>query len=363
MNVLKADVHPRATDHIKEILVFISELMDKGYAYKTPTGIYFEISKFQEYGKLSGRTISELKPGARIDVDITKNSPLDFALWKFVEEGPSWDSPWGKGRPGWHIECSVMSMKYLGESFEIHGGGQDLVFPHHENEIAQSEAKTGKRFASIWMHVGLLNISENKMSKSIGNIIPVHEALNRWGTNVVRFYSVSSRYRSPMNYSEKAMSNASENWNLIDSALLEIQSASRYDESIVEETKRLVEEEFRTLEEALDEDFNTPIALGALMRVVKFINRTGSTGHLSRQAVEIIKNPFMKALWIFGFRIQEISEEERAGIDKLVSIRGKLRKEGKFKEADEVRERLKGEGIELIDNPDRTLWRKSLKKL
>ena len=337
--------------------------MEKDYAYVTSTGVYFEVSKFAGYGKLSGKNISELKAGARVEIDSTKRTPLDFAVWKFAEDEPNWKSPWGKGRPGWHIECSVMSMKYLGETFEIHGGGHDLIFPHHENEIAQSEARTGKPFASKWMHAGLLNISKEKMSKSIGNIIPVHEALSQWGPNIIRLYSLSSHYRGPINYSEEAMRNAQENWRLIENAFAEIQSTVHEDSSQLEEARKTVKKEFKAMEKALDEDFNTPASLGALMRLVRFINRAASTGKLSKQASEVFEKSLATVTEIYGFKLGEVSLNERQEVEHFVQRRNTLRSEKKFREADEIRETLKLKGFELTDHPTRTVWRKAVGKL
>ena len=205
LNVKRATHYPKATEHIEDMLNLISQLIDKKYAYITKNGVYFSVSKFRDYGKLSKKNIKELISGSRVMVDEEKNDPLDFALWKFSDTQPIWNSPWGEGRPGWHIECSAMSRKYLGDGFDIHGGGRDLIFPHHENEIAQSESSTSSQFAKIWMHVGMITIDGEKMSKSIGNVKSVSYVLENWGSNIIRLFCLSGHYSKPIDYSEKIM--------------------------------------------------------------------------------------------------------------------------------------------------------------
>ncbi|HWY35681.1 MAG TPA: cysteine--tRNA ligase, partial [Nitrosopumilaceae archaeon] len=205
LNIKRADNYPKATDHIQEMIELIKSLIEKNFAYVSKNGVYFSVSKFKEYGKLSKKKIEDLVSGARIEVDETKNDPLDFALWKFASNEPKWQSPWGDGRPGWHIECSAMSLKYLGENFEIHGGGRDLIFPHHENEIAQSESYTGKNFAKIWMHAGMVTINDEKMSKSLGNTKSIEHVLKNCGPNIIRLFCLSGHYSKPIDYSEDAL--------------------------------------------------------------------------------------------------------------------------------------------------------------
>jgi len=205
LNVKRATRYPKATEHIHDMQNLVSDLIDKKYAYVTKNGVYFSVSKFSEYGKLSKKNTDDLVSGARVAVDEEKNDPIDFALWKFSDAEPSWDSPWGKGRPGWHIECSAMSLKYLGENFEIHGGGRDLIFPHHENEIAQSESFKQNQFAKIWMHVGMITINGEKMAKSIGNVKSVNHVLEDWGPNIIRLFCLSGHYSKPIDYSEKLL--------------------------------------------------------------------------------------------------------------------------------------------------------------
>ncbi|MGI0010027.1 MAG: cysteine--tRNA ligase, partial [Nitrosopumilaceae archaeon] len=205
LNIKRADIHPKATEHIHDMIGLVQDLVEKKIAYVSKNGVYFSVLKFKEYGKLSKKKIDDLISGARIEVDETKNDPLDFALWKLESDEPKWKSPWGEGRPGWHIECSAMSLKYLGENFEIHGGGRDLIFPHHENEIAQSESHTGKTFAKIWMHTGMVTINGEKMSKSLGNIKSVDQVLKNWGPNVIRLFCISTHYSKPIDYSEELL--------------------------------------------------------------------------------------------------------------------------------------------------------------
>lgn len=359
LNVLRADLYPCATEHIKEMQQIISVLLEKGFAYITQTGVYYSVSKFKDYGRLSHMSIPELKAGARVEIDETKKDPLDFALWKFASDDPNWDSPWKKGRPGWHTECSAMSMKYLGDTIDIHGGGQDLIFPHHENEIAQSEAYTGKLFVKIWMHTGFLMVEGEKMSKSLGNIIPLSEALDKFGANVLHLFYTSSHYRSQVNHTQSAITNAAENLWHIENAFAELQSATATDISILNEAKNTARKAIEEFEAAMDKDFNTPEALKVFMGLVKYINRAASMGKLSAESAKPLYDVFIKMSWIFGLKLPEVSAEEKAEIEKLIEERNKLRAEKKFREADEIRSKLREEGIELTDYTNRTVWRKT----
>ena len=216
LNIKRATVHPKATEHIPEMINLISDLVTKDLAYETKNGVYFNVSKFPDYGKLSKKNVEDLESGARIEIDESKKSPLDFALWKFSDTEPNWESPWGSGRPGWHIECSAMSTKYLGENFDIHGGGRDLIFPHHENEIAQSESFTGKTFAKIWMHAGMITINGEKMSKSLGNVKTVQHVVESWGPNIVRLFCLSGHYSKPIDYTEDLLKENLVKWRQLD---------------------------------------------------------------------------------------------------------------------------------------------------
>ena len=275
LNIKRATHHPKATEHIPDMINLISDLMAKNIAYTTKNGVYFSVSKFSGYGKLSKKNIEELESGARIEVDESKENPLDFALWKFSDSKPSWDSPWGKGRPGWHIECSAMSIKYLGDEFEIHGGGRDLIFPHHENEIAQSESFTGKPFAKIWMHAGMITINGEKMSKSIGNVKTVSHVLENWGPNIIRLFCLSGHYSKPIDYTEELLKENLIKWRQLETCYYELQLA--YSTNEPEEWNEGVILELREkFDSALENDFNTPSAITAFFQIIKIYKGLGS---------------------------------------------------------------------------------------
>ena len=261
LNIKRATLYPKATEHIEDMQNLISNLIDKKFAYVTKNGVYFSVSKFTEYGKLSKKNPDDLVSGARVDIDEEKDNPIDFALWKFSESEPSWESQWGKGRPGWHIECSAMSLKYLGNSFEIHGGGRDLIFPHHENEIAQSESFTSNQFAKIWMHVGMITINGEKMSKSVGNVKSVNHALEDWGPNIIRLFCLSGSYSKPIDYSEKLLKENIIKLRQIESCYYELRLAEGSNAN--SDTDKLVNECKNEFDSALNNDFNTPLALTA----------------------------------------------------------------------------------------------------
>ncbi|MCG2820348.1 MAG: cysteine--tRNA ligase, partial [Candidatus Atribacteria bacterium] len=266
LNIERADVHPRATEHIKEIIELVKGLKEKGYAYEIDGDVFFDVSKFKGYGKLSGQNIEELKEGARVEVDERKKESIDFALWKRMKEGePSWESPWGEGRPGWHIECSAMSMKYLGKSFDIHTGGSDLIFPHHENEIAQSEAYTNQQFVRYWMHNGYLCLNNQKMSKSLGNIMKVRDISQKYKGEIIRYFILSAHYRSPLNFNEEQLQQAESSLQRLNNTIFNVKhllkqgkfrkSKDKNDELILGK-RRESEQKFI---EAMDDDFNTPV--------------------------------------------------------------------------------------------------------
>jgi len=357
LNVLPPDVAPRATQHIPEMVKIVEALVNRGLAYVTPTGVYYAVKNFKSYGALSGKSPAELLAGARVEVDPSKRDPLDFALWKFSDEEPNWPSPWGNGRPGWHIECSAMVMKHLGETIDIHAGGQDLIFPHHENEIAQSEAYTGKKLSRIWMHVGLLTLRQEKMSKSTGNIIAVKDALKRWGPNTLRLLVISSHYRNPLNYSDEMMNKAEQMWRLIENAyweLLSVHDGQKAGSDVQSEAARVLKD----FEDSLSNDLNTAAALNGFMRYVKRINQMASQGVLSKSHSEIIRPVFSKIMWILGLKVPEVDREEAEAINRKVQLRGRLRAEKRFAEADRIREELRASRIELTDHVNRTVWRK-----
>ncbi|MHA7734217.1 cysteine--tRNA ligase [Nitrosopumilus sp. S6] len=355
LNVKHATNYPKATEHIDDIIKFIEKLIKKEIAYVSKNGVYFAVSKFPEYGKLSKKKIDELESGARIEVDEAKNNPLDFAVWKFSDVGPVWDSPWGKGRPGWHIECSAMSTKYLGENFDIHGGGRDLIFPHHENEIAQSESFTGNQFAKIWMHVGMVTIDGEKMSKSIGNIKSIKHVLDNWGPNIIRLFCLSGHYSKPIDYSEELLKENLTKWRQSETCYYElIHANSQNNENVAEIVQKLGSE----FDKALDDDFNTHLALSAFFQLVKETNRLSAEEKLGKKDAEKIKPEFQRMLKILGLVIPEMTDNMKQEIDTIIENREKFRQEKQFQQADEIRDKLNEMNIELIDHKGKTIWMK-----
>ncbi|MCE9617588.1 MAG: cysteine--tRNA ligase [Nitrosarchaeum sp.] len=354
LNVKRATNYPKATEHIEDIKNFIKKLIEKDIAYVSKNGVYFSVSKFPQYGKLSKKKIDELQSGARIEVDESKKDPLDFALWKFSDVNPLWDSPWGKGRPGWHIECSAMSIRYLGENFDIHGGGRDLIFPHHENEIAQSESFTSKQFAKIWMHVGMVTINGEKMSKSLGNIKSIKYVLDNWGSNVIRLFCLSGHYSKPIDYSEELLKENLIKWRQAEICYYELIHAN--DESDSSEIKSLIVETSNEFDNALESDFNTHLALLAFFKLVKEVNRLAAEEKLDSNDAKIIIPEFERMLEILGLIIPKITLEQKQEIDNLITDREQLRKEKKFQEADKIRDKLNEMNIELIDHKGKTIW-------
>ncbi len=366
LNLEKPDINPRATQHIEEIINLIQTLVNKGLAYVVEGEVYYDVSKFEDYGKLSGNKAEALKAGARIEVNPHKRNPADFVLWKKTKpKEPSWISPWGKGRPGWHIECSAMSMKYLGETFDIHGGGEDLIFPHHENEIAQSEGATGKIFAKYWLHNGWLTVNGEKMSKSLGNFITARNAIEKYGPQVVRFFLASVHYRGPIDFSDKGLRQASRNLErLINSlenfeALKESQQKSLDDKSLLKKT----EETRQKFEEAMDDDFNTSLAISTVFNLIKEINRfidihTEIEGKTKRKIIGIMKNLLEDVL---GVQVERYKLENEKIVKDLMGIilgmREAARERGDWKTADEIRKKLKKIGLVTEDTPEGTKWK------
>ena len=354
LNVLHATQYPKATEHIQDMQNFIKSLVDKGVAYTAKNGVYFSVAKFPEYGKLSKKKIDDLLSGARVEVDESKKDPLDFALWKFSNEDPSWESPWGRGRPGWHIECSAMSIKYLGESFEIHGGGRDLIFPHHENEIAQSEALTSQTFAKIWMHVGMVTIDGEKMSKSLGNIKSVQHVLENWGPNIIRLFCLSGHYSKPIDYSEELLKENLIKWRQVEACYYELILAESNQQQNSGEI--LVSECKNEFESALENDFNTHEALSAFFKLVKETNRLAADDKLTQNDAKIILEEFEKMTQVLGLKILKIDKQEIDSVNNLIKKREDLRKQKQFEEADKIRKEISDMGIELIDHKSRTTW-------
>jgi cysteinyl-tRNA synthetase len=359
LNIKRADIHPKATEHIQDMIGLIQDLVEKKIAYVSKNGVYFSVLKFKEYGKLSKKKIDELISGARIEVDETKNDPLDFALWKFESDEPKWKSPWGEGRPGWHIECSAMSLKYLGENFEIHGGGRDLIFPHHENEIAQSESHTGKTFAKIWMHAGMVTINGEKMSKSLGNIKSVDHVLKNWGPNVIRLFCLSTHYSKPIDYSEELLRENIVKWRQVENCYFELILAEG--DGPTDEIQKILLEAKKEFEEGLESDFNTSMALGAFFKIVKEINRIASTEVITQSISKIVLPEFEKMLDILGLKIPKITEKEKLTVNELIRNRNMFREQKQYQEADKIRKQISEMGITLIDHKNKTLWMKQEK--
>ena len=353
LNIKHATKYPKATDHIQDIIEFITKLVEKNIAYVSKNGVYFSVKKFPQYGKLSKKNIEELESGARIEVDESKENPLDFALWKFAVDEPLWDSPWGKGRPGWHIECSTMSTKYLGENFEIHGGGRDLIFPHHENEIAQSEAFTEKQFAKIWMHVGMVTINGEKMSKSLGNIKSIKYVLENWGPNVIRLFCLAGHYSKPIDYSEELLKENLKKWRLAETCHFELLHA---ESSEIQDVEQLIEKTSKEFDNALEADLNTHLAISALFKLIRETNRMAAENKLGRKEADKIMPEFQRMLDILGLNIPKMSQKEKEEIDSMIIKREQLRKEKKFEGADKIRDKIKDMNIELIDHKGRTIW-------
>lgn len=356
LNIKRADVYPRATEHIEDMIAFVKKLVDTNTAYVVDGNVYFSVDKAKNYGKLSGVNVEEMKAGARIAVDENKKSPLDFALWKKAKPGePKWESPWGEGRPGWHIECSTMSQKHLGETLDIHGGGQDLIFPHHENEIAQSEAFTGKQFVRYWLHNGFITIKEEKMSKSLGNIVPVEELLNRYTPQTLRYFLVSSHYRKPVDFSEDSIEEAGKAFNRLSNTMDLIQNALK--ESTGDE--EFSPDEYRKkFEEAMNDDFNTPEALSALFELARETNRRIEEKSINKKSLEKVLNTFRELGDILGLFFQkEVEEFSEELLNILIEVREKAREKKLWDISDEIRDQLKELGIILEDSSHGTRWK------
>lgn len=361
LNFKKATVHPKATENIDEIIKLISTLVEKGYAYQAENDVYFRTLKFKEYGKLSHQPIEDLESGVRIAIGEIKEDPLDFALWKGAKPGePYWDSPWGKGRPGWHIECSAMNRKYLGNTIDIHCGGKDLVFPHHENEIAQSECANGCTFANYWMHNGYINVDNVKMSKSLGNFKTVREIANVYGYEVIRYFLISSHYRSPINYSldiiDQCKSALERLYTCRDSLDFAIKNAAEETkendaELIAELDKR--REQFIT---AMDDDLNTADGLAAIFELTKDINTKILDHDVSKAVCEHAAKLYDELCNVLGILYNRKENTLDSDIEALVEKRQEARKNKDWATADKIRDELKAKGIILKDTPQGVTW-------
>jgi cysteinyl-tRNA synthetase len=388
LGVARPTAAPRATESIKGMIRLIETLMEKGLAYVVDGDVYYSVEKFSGYGKLSGRSLDDMMAGARIDIDEKKKNPFDFVLWKSSKEGePWWSSPWGKGRPGWHIECSVMSQRFLGDTFDIHGGGEDLIFPHHENEIAQSEGATGKPFAKYWIHNGFIKIDSEKMSKSLGNTLTIKEILNAYHPEVVRFFILQRHYKSYIDFSDSAMAEARGGMERVYTALKGIKDALGDGEGVSDlSEKDLAGEDEAAFEkvralpvrftEAMDDDFNTPMALGYIFDTVRIIN-----GYLSKMGTQAARESFL-VLHEARERVREVGkvlglfledpddyiaknqerEVRKRGLDvedieRLIDERKQAREAKNWARADEIRDLLAAKGIVLKDTPTATTWK------
>ena len=356
LNIRRATNYPKATEHIDDMINLIQNLVDKESAYVSKNGVYFRVSKFSEYGKLSKKKTEDLESGARIEVDESKESPLDFALWKFSDEQPNWESPWGKGRPGWHIECSAMSIKYLGKNFEIHGGGRDLIFPHHENEIAQSESFTSEQFAKIWMHAGMITINGEKMSKSVGNVKSINHVLESWGPNVARLFCISGHYSKPIDYTEDLLKENLIRLRQIETCYYELRLAEESQET--EDISSLLEESREKFDAALNDDFNTSLGLSVFFNMIKTINSLAAEEKITKKIAKQALPALEYMLEVLGIEIQTVSDEEIESVFELINKRETLRGEKQFEEADKIRDQIAGLGISLIDHKNKTLWMK-----
>jgi cysteinyl-tRNA synthetase len=356
LNVMRPDVTPRATQEVPKIIEVIAGLIDKGYAYKTPDGsVYFRVTKDQDYGQLSHRTLDMMQAGARIEIGESKENPMDFALWKASKPAePAWDSPWGKGRPGWHIECTAMSLKYLGEQIDIHAGGMDLIFPHHENEIAQSESFTGKKpFVKYWLHNGFLQIGEEKMSKSLGNMLTIKEVLAKYNPDAVRAFILSSHYRSPLSFTWEGLDGAVKGADRL------ARAANRQNPSTTASALDAAKYRQQFIE-AMDDDFNSAKAMGILFDLARDINQAADSGSNIEEAAKSLKD---LAGNVLGLKLKAVdnstsSVEAAPFIELLIQTRLNLRAAKQFQLADEIRQKLTDLGILLEDGPKGTTWRK-----
>ena len=354
LGMINPDLEPRATENINSIISLIETLIDKGHAYEGDSDVYFSVESFKSYGKLSGRNLEDMLAGARVDIDVDKKNPSDFVLWKKDTEGIKWDSPWGLGRPGWHIECSAMSIDALGETFDIHGGGSDLKFPHHENEIAQSECVTGKDFAKIWMHTGSLRIDKEKMSKSLGNFVTVKESLKNHSPEVLRLFLISSHYRSPLNYSDESIEEAKSSLDRLYNSIEDLEYLSK------ESVKSEYSDKFHN---AMQDDFNTPSAISVLFEIARQVNSLKKDNEIE-EATKLASELYDLSS-ILGLLQQDPNDYFRDGINisetqiqSLIDKRNKARAEKDFTLSDKIRDDLLEMGIALEDRNNETVWRK-----
>lgn len=360
LNVLDADVKPRVSEEINPIIEMVSGLIDKGFAYELDGDVYFRVNQDEDYGKLSRRKLEDTRAGYKIGVDERKEDPADFALWKSAKPGePSWESPWGPGRPGWHIECSVMSLHHLGEQIDIHGGGNDLVFPHHENEIAQTESYTGKPFARYWVHNGMMQFGGEKMSKSVGNLVTIEEFLSHNDPDVLRMMILNSSYRNPLTFTEEVIDQAEAALERLRGALKPAMPSDSSSADAPDKLAALAEHTRQAFIDAMDDDFNTAGALGHLFELVRGINQARDTG-VDESELAVGQSALLDLTRVLGLRLDnQTGLDQQAGpfIDLLLDIRSQLRQAQQYELADNIRNRLEDLGVSLEDTPHGTTWR------
>ncbi len=350
LNILRPTSAPRAVDHIDDMVAMIRELVDAGVAYETLTGVYFDVSSFAPYGRLSGKRTDELVAGARVGVDETKRNALDFALWKRADGERTWPSPWGTGRPGWHIECSAMARKHLPGTIDVHGGGRDLIFPHHENEIAQSESCTGHSLARAWMHVGMVTVDGEKMSKSAGNSRTVRSAISTWGANALRVFCLGARYSKRIDYAPSAMSECVERWRQAETCHYELRSAGANGPCEPEGDR------WHSFVGALDDDLDTRHALDELFGLAGEVNETAAGGALGDAESASARGTLDAMLGTLGLHISGPSHDAERRLDELCALRESRRAESRYDEADEARDEMTSMGADVLDHGQRTVW-------
>ena len=363
MNIREATTHPKATENIGEIIDIVSTLIEKGYAYEANGDVYFSTKKFDEYGKLSHQPLEDLEAGARINVGEVKKEPMDFALWKNAKPGePYWESPWGHGRPGWHIECSAMVRRYLGDTIDIHCGGQDLIFPHHENEIAQSECCNGAPFARYWMHNGFITVDKVKMSKSLGNFFTVRDVAAQYGYEPIRYLMISCQYRSPINYSfdaiEQCKASLERLYTCRDNLDFALKNAKDEADANDGEIKALIDSKKAKFIDAMEDDLNTGEALGAVFELVRDLN-TNITGVRSKELTEYAITVFDELMNVLGLLYNRKTASLDDEIEALIEARNEARKSKNWAEADRIRDELKAQGIVLEDTPQGVKWHRA----
>jgi cysteinyl-tRNA synthetase len=366
LKIKNADVYPRATEHMIDIVDMIKELEQKGYAYNVDGNVFYDVAKFREYGKLSGKKIDELESGSRVDVNVEKKNPLDFALWKKAKKGePYWESPWGNGRPGWHIECSAMSCKHLGDTFDIHAGGNDLIFPHHENEVAQSEAANSRNFVNYWLHFGFLNIDNEKMSKSLGNFFTARDILKKYSAETIRLLFVQTNYGGPLNFSEDLLASAEKGLEKLTNLSLKIEDEIKINRQNASKPDFDFEKFENAFINVMDDDFNTPKGVAVIFDFVKDVNRViAENDNINTEFYLRVKSFLEKtASGVFGIldfdNLSKISDGKLEGdlIQLLIKLRSEAKKQKNYDLADKIRNELNKLGVSLEDSKEKTTYK------